>query len=126
MSLDAHPEFKDIEGPQLLAVLELMYFVAKADGFLAADELRAFLKVAGEMSGDRFSSTHLSQLVSSWSNREVLDIDARLEELKTSLGHETARRAAHALAQSMAHADGVVRDSESQMLDRIARIFDLA
>jgi uncharacterized tellurite resistance protein B-like protein len=125
MSIDAHPEFKDIEGPQLLVALELMYFVAKSDGFLAADELRAFLKVAGEMSGDKFSSSHLSRLVSSWGKREVVDIDARLEELKLSLGHKAAWRAAHGLARSMARADGVVLESESQMLDKIARIFEL-
>jgi uncharacterized tellurite resistance protein B-like protein len=109
---------------QLIAVMEVMHFVAKADGFLSADELRQFLKLSKALSDTKIDSKTLSELVSAWGKREV-DTRARLTELTAILATPEIRRAAYELAEKMATADGTLEGKEMGVLELIEEVLDL-
>lgn len=104
---------------QLIAILEIMHFIAKADGFLSADELRQFLKFAKTVSHGRIDASRLGDLVSGWGKRKVADIPTRLRELSKVLDDEKTCRAAYDLASKMAAADGKVESSEMSVLEMV-------
>jgi tellurite resistance protein len=104
---------------QLIAALEIMHFVAKADGFLSADELRQFLKFAKTIAHGKINATHLGELVSNWGKRKVGDVRARLTELKEILGDPEICRAAYDLAAKMATADGKFEAAEMKVLELV-------
>jgi len=104
---------------QLIAVLEVMHFIARADGFLSANELREFLKFAKTVSSGKINATLLGELVSTWSKRKVADIPARLAELKEILGDKQTCRAAYDLASKMAAADGKLESTEMKVLELV-------
>lgn len=109
----------DATEEQLIAVLEIMHFTAKADGFLSADELRQFLKFAKTVSGGKISSSRLGELVSAWGTRKVDSIPTRLSELKGVLGSQETCRAAYDLAAKMAAADGKLEATEMNVLEQV-------
>lgn len=110
---------------QLTAVMEVMHFVAKADGFLSADELRQFLRLAKTVSGGSIDSKKLSALVSSWSKRVGVNAHQRLSELSLILGTSELRRATYELAQKMATADGKLEGQELAVLEQIETAFGI-
>lgn len=110
---------RDASVEQLVAVLEIMHFVAKADGFLSADELRHFLKFAKTISSGKISAARLGEVVSNFGKRKVEDIRARLAELKEVLGSPEVCRAAYDLASKMAAADGKLESTEMKVLDLV-------
>lgn len=109
---------------QLIAVMEVMHFVAKADGFLSADELRQFLKLSKAVSGTRIDSKRLSDLVSGWSKREI-DTKQRLMDLGAILLTAEMRRATYELAEKMATADGKLEGKEMGVLEQIEEAFGI-
>lgn len=109
---------------QLIAVMEVMHFVAKADGFLSADELRQFLKLSKSVSGTRIDSKRLSDLVSGWSKREI-DTKQRLMDLGAILLTAEMRRATYELAEKMATADGKLEGKEMGVLEQIEEAFGI-
>ncbi len=109
----------DATEEQLIAVMEVMHFIAKADGFLSADELRQFLKFAKTVCSDKIDSSQLSALVSGWGKRKVDDVPARLATLSQILESDSVRRAAYDLASKMAAADGQLEDAEMKVLEQI-------
>lgn len=110
---------------KLIAVLEVMHFVAKADGFLSAEELRQFLKFARTATGGKIDATRLGDLVTSWGKRKVTDIPARLRELSKILDDESTCRAAYDLASKMAAADGKVESQEMTVLEMVEEALDI-
>lgn len=109
----------DATEEQLIAVLEIMHFIAKADGFLSADELRQFLKFAKTVSSSKISPPRLGELVSQWGKRRVDNIPTRLSELKEVLGSPKIQRAAYDLAAKMAAADGKLEATEMKVLELV-------
>lgn len=101
-----------------------MHFVAKADGFLSADELRQFLKLSKAVSGTRIDSKRLSDLVSAWGKREI-DTKQRLMDLGAILLTAEMRRATYELAEKMATADGKLEGKEMGVLEQIEEAFGI-
>lgn len=118
--------FSDAGTNELLAMLEVMYLVAKADGFFSADELREFLEIVTSLSEGKVGKQQLGALVDSWGKRGATDVDERLKELATALQDDLSRRIAYGLAMQIAESDGQFLRAESEMLDRIAKAFGLA
>lgn len=117
--------FKDATHETLVAVLEVMHFVARADGAISADELRQFLKFAKTVSLGKISAGELSALVSGWNERGEVDAPARLAELAAILSHPTERRATYELASRMATADGKLESAEEGVLGLIEVALEL-
>lgn len=111
---------------KLVAVLEVMHFIARADGFLSADELREFLKFAKTVSDGKISAAQLGELVSGWGKRKVGDIPERLAELKEILGDKKTCRAAYDLASKMAAADGKIESAEMKVLELVEVALDVS
>ena len=117
---------QDTATHELLAMLELMYLVATADGFFSISERREFLASLESLSEGRLGSTELTQLMNTWTKRGPGDsLDARLEELANALPDITSRRIAYGLALQIAESDGEYLRSEAAMMDRIASAFGL-
>ncbi len=101
---------------QLSAVLEIMFFVAAADGRVEADELRGFLRLAKATGA---SPSAVSASITEWRTRDKLDVSARLGELSTILATEELRRAANELATRTAASDGHLGSEEARVLELI-------
>lgn len=120
------PGLADASTNELLAMLEVMYIVATADGYFATEERRAFLAHAASLSEGKLDGAHLALLVESWVRRGVgVSAEVRLAELAVDLPDETSRRIAFGLATAMAEADGQMLMSESGILSKVSRAFGL-
>jgi tellurite resistance protein len=124
-------DLEDKSTQELLAMAEVMYLVAVADGRFSIEERAAFLEHIESLSAGRLGARQLGPLVESWERRSgpggfvAAEDDARLREIGQLLGDETARRIAYGLAMEIADADGEFLESEAQLLSRIAKAFDL-
>jgi len=81
---------------ELLALFELMYLVATADGFFSPEERGEFLQIAESLSEGKMGSHQISTLVQSWEKRSAgISLDARLKQLAAALPDEISRRIAY-------------------------------
>src|SRR5690606_28341272 len=110
---------------ELLAMIEVMYLVATADGFFSSDERLEFLRSVEALSDGKLGSEQLVKLVDSWAKRGSGPVDERLEQLAHSLTDETSRRIAYGLALQIADADGAYLQSEATLLRKISHAFGL-
>jgi tellurite resistance protein len=118
--------FEDTAAGELLAMLEVMYLVATADGYFSADERREFLAMAESLSDGKLQPAMLRSLVDSWSaHGGTGELGTRLGELAASLPDETSRRIAYGLAVQMAESDGQYLDAEAHVLAKLAAAFGL-
>jgi tellurite resistance protein len=120
------PGLSDATTNELLAMLEVMYLVATADGFFSTEERRNFIEHARSLSDGKLEPTHLATLVESWVRRGVgVDPEPRLAELARDLPDETARRIAFGLAMGIAESDEQLLGAEAGILKKISRAFGL-
>jgi tellurite resistance protein len=110
---------------QLIAALELMYLVAKADGFVAADELRQLLAVAKASDHNRVDSRKLSALIGEWKARGRLEPEPRIKALGSILETPEVKRAAYELAAATVVADRGLSSGELQVVNLISDTFGL-
>jgi uncharacterized tellurite resistance protein B-like protein len=126
MKITPPAEFQESSTRELLAMLELMYLVATADGFFSAEERREFMASMQSLSEGKIGSAELTRLVDQWiSEGPETDLDGRLKTLAESLPDELSRRVAYGMALQIAEADGQYLQSEAALLARAARAFGL-
>jgi tellurite resistance protein len=126
MSIIAPHGIQDAATNELLAMLEVMYLVATADGFFSQDERSEFLKSVRSLSEGKVSTGDLGRLVEEWAvERPELDRHARLQTLALALPDTTSRRIAYGLGLQIAEADGQLLESEARVLHQIASAFQL-
>ncbi|HSC87906.1 MAG TPA: tellurite resistance TerB family protein [Polyangiaceae bacterium] len=101
---------------QLNAVLEVMFFVASADGRVEADELRGFLRVAKATGA---SPSAVSASITQWRSRGSVDVAERVAQLSDVLGTDELRRTAFQLATRTAASDGHLDGAEAQVLELV-------
>lgn len=126
-------QLEDKTAQELMAMIEVMYLVAVADGYFSAEERDAFLEHAGGLSGHQIGARELGLLVDRWEREGRAqqgapgqrNHSARLVELAQILGDETGRRIAYGLAMEIADADGQFLGSEEAILGQIALAFGL-
>lgn len=120
----AVPEgLKNTSQEHLCAILEVMYYMAKADGVFSHEELAHFLKVAEGISGGRVTPGHLGVLVMGWAEREGVNAESRIREIATLLTDPYEREMTCNLAAQLAEADDAVLAPEKRMLDFLGRTF---
>lgn len=126
MKITPPPEFQETPARELLAMLELMYLVATADGYFSPEECREFTANMQSLSEGKIGSAELARLVDQWiSEGPETDIDQRLNTLATSLPDELSKRLAYGLALQIAEADGHYLKAEAALLSKAARAFGL-
>lgn len=112
---------------ELHALIEVMFLVASADGEFSIPERRFFMEMVTSLSDGRLDSGDLLVLTERAQSRlDEGGVEARLNALSALLKDETARRLAYALATQIAFADDEISDAEKQVLDEMARVFELS
>lgn len=120
MAIVAPAGFQDTGTSELLAMIELMYLVAQADGVFSPEERREFLEHVESLSEGRVGSRELSLLVEHWGTESAPPLQERLAHLALQLPDETSRRIAYGLALEVADADGEFAESEAKLLRQVA------
>lgn len=110
-----------LQGPQLEALVELLYLAASADGDFSADERQLFVHKVFKLTGDRLTSDALESAIS----RVVADVERdgreqRITSVRDRLENDGARHAALLMAIDMTMADEVLRTSEREMIADMA------
>lgn len=115
------------ETAEVQAMIEVMYFVAKADGVFSIPERRQFFELVDSLSEGRIESSQLLAVVDGAEAKLESDgLDACLTALTPILRDELSRRIAYGLATKVAMADGDVEPREQLVLDAVARVFAFA
>lgn len=126
MKITPPAEFQETSTRELLAMLELMYLVATADGYFSTEERREFVASMQSLSEGKIGSEELSRLVDQWvSEGPETDIEGRLNTVATFLPDELSRRIAYGMALQIAEADGQFLEAEASLLAKAARAFGL-
>jgi uncharacterized tellurite resistance protein B-like protein len=126
MRITPPAEFQETTTRELLAMLELMYLVATADGYFSAEERQEFIASMQSLSEGKIGSAELTRLVDQWvSEGPETDLEGRLGTIATFLPDELSRRIAYGLAMQIAEADGQYLETEAAFLEKAARAFGL-
>jgi uncharacterized tellurite resistance protein B-like protein len=110
-----------LEGPQLEALIELLYLAASADGDFSDEERNLFVHKVFKLTGNRLASEALEQVVS----RVEADVEragraARVASVRERLDSPGARHGALLMAIDITMADNVLRTSEREAIAEIA------
>jgi len=110
-----------LEGPQLEALVELLYLAASADGDFSVEERNLFVHKVRALTGERLTGEALAGIVS----RVEGDVDRdgrtqRITSVRDRLETSGAHHAALLMAIDMTMADDVLRTSEREVIAEIA------
>lgn len=110
-----------LDGPQLEALVELLYLAASADGDFSDDERKLFVHKVFKLTGDRMSNEALESVV----KRVEGDVEregrtARIAVVRDKLDTDGARHGALLMAIDITMADDVLRTSEREAIADIA------
>lgn len=110
-----------LEGPQLEALVELLYLAASADGEFSDEERNLFVHKVFKLTGNRLSTEDLEKVVS----RVAADVERegrekRIKSVGERLESPGARHGALLMAIDITMADNVLRTSEREAIAEIA------
>lgn len=125
MSTHAPQGLADAGPEELLAIIEILFLVAQADGVFSPEERQAFLEQVHSLSEDKLELPELSNLLDRWGTLESLDVSERLEQLAALLPDERSRRLTYGLAWGLAATDDQVMESEAVVLFQLAEALGL-
>ncbi len=111
------PAIRDVEAPQLEAIVEVMFLAAFADGDFGAEERAHFFTSIESLTDRELSGETLEALVT----RITGDLAregraARLASVRERLPDPGARKAALGLAIQLTAADGIIRTTERELI----------
>jgi tellurite resistance protein len=111
---------------KLLALVEMMFLAAFADGEFSAKERSYFLDSIQTLTDNRLVKPKLEELV----DRAKADLqahgrEARLLDVKARLPDARARKVALALAIQVTAADGIIRTSERELIMETAEALEI-
>lgn len=110
-----------LEGPQLEALVELLYLAASADGEFTDDERQLFVDKVRVLTGERLKPRDLSDIISRVEGHVARDgRPQRITTVRDRLETPGARQAALHMAIDMTMADNVLRTSEREVILEIA------
>ena len=110
-----------LEGPQLEALVELLYLAASADGDFSVEERNLFVHKVRALTGERLTGDALGDIVSRVEGDVARDgRTKRIDTVRDRLDTSGARHAALLMAIDMTMADDVLRTSEREVIAEIA------
>ncbi|MGK4003848.1 tellurite resistance TerB family protein [Sorangium sp. So ce1036] len=120
------PPLRTLDEPNLEALIELMFLAAFADGEFSQEEKLHFSRSVESLTDRRIPQSTMDELI----QRVVAQLQqegraARLAALKERLATPPARKVAFSLAAQVVVADGIVRDSERDLLLQVAEALEL-
>ena len=111
------PPIRDLEAPELEAVVEVMYLAAFADGDFGPEEREHFLKSIESLTDRSLSGETLAHVVTRITgDLEAQGRAARLASVAERLKDPGARKAALTLAIQLTAADGIIRTTERELI----------
>lgn len=111
------PPIRDLEAPQLEAIVEVMFLAAFADGDFGEEERAHFLTSIESLTDRSLSGETLGHLVTRIAgDLRTQGRAARLAAVAERLPDAGARKAALALAIQLTAADGIIRTSERELI----------
>jgi tellurite resistance protein len=120
------PPIRDLEAPQLEAVVEVLFLAAHADGDFGAEERDFFLRSIESLTDRSLSGETLERLVTRISGDVQREGRAqRLASVKERLPDPGARKAVLAMAIQLTATDGIVRTSERELILEAAEALDV-
>ncbi|WP_437331560.1 tellurite resistance TerB family protein [Sorangium sp. So ce296] len=120
------PPLRTLDEPNLEALVELMFLAAFADGEFSQEEKVHFSRSVESLTDRRIPQSTMDELI-----RTVVEQlqkegrAARLASLKERLATPQARKVAFSLAAQVVVADGIVRNSERELLLDVAAALEL-
>ncbi|WP_437312858.1 tellurite resistance TerB family protein [Sorangium sp. So ce385] len=126
MPLMSPPPLQTLDEPNLEALVELMFLAAFADGEFSQEEKVHFSRSVESLTDRRIPQSTMDELI-----RTVVEQlqkegrAARLASLKERLPTPQARKVAFSLAAQVVVADGIVRNSERELLLDVAAALEL-
>jgi uncharacterized tellurite resistance protein B-like protein len=120
------PSIRDVTGPSLEAIVELMFLAAFADGDFGEEERAHFHQSIESLTQGRVRGDALDSLIARI-EREVEreGRDARLASINERLADEGTRKAALRLAIQLTTADGIIRTSERELIFQAAEALEV-
>lgn len=110
-----------LEGPQLEALVELLYLAASSDGEFSDEERKLFVHKVFKLTGERLTGEELEKIVQRGeADLEKEGREKRIASVKERLDSHGARHAALLMAIDMTMADDVLRTSEREAIAEIA------
>jgi tellurite resistance protein len=110
-----------LEGPQLEALVELLYLAANADGEFNDEERNLFVHKVFKLTGNRLGPEELEKIVArSGANIEREGREQRIKSVRERLDSPGARHGALLMAIDITMADNVLRTSEREVIVEIA------
>lgn len=117
----AAPELASVDDDRLLALVEVLYLAATADGEFGDDERAHFEKSMRSLCEERMTGERLSAVLATLEGDVARDgREARFASLRARLPEAPLKRAAIELAVRLFAADGVFRTSEREALVDLA------
>jgi len=108
---------RDLGDEKVEALVEMMFLAAAADGDLAEQERKLFVRSVEDLTSRLITGDRLEALLAR--AKQQLDEsgrDARIASVKDRLPDLTARKLALSLAIQVTAADGIVRTSERELI----------
>ena len=111
---------------KLLALVEMMFLAASADGEFSAAERKYFVEGIETLTDGMLAGPRLEELLA----RAKQDLategrEARLQQVKSRLPDAGARKVALALAIQVSAADGIIRTSERELILETAQTLEI-
>ncbi|WP_437963594.1 tellurite resistance TerB family protein [Sorangium sp. So ce260] len=120
------PPLQTLDEPNLEALVELMFLAAFADGEFSQEEKVHFSRSVESLTDRRIPQSTMDELIRSVVEQlQKEGRAARLASLKERLPTPQARKVAFSLAAQVVVADGIVRNSERELLLDVAAALEL-
>ena len=112
---------RNLDAPKLEALVEVMYLAAFADGEFSAVERARFGRSIDRLTEGRFSTAQFEQVLSTLQDRLAKSgRQACVDSIRERLTEPSLRWLAVLLATDITAADGIIHDSEREMLFELA------
>ena len=121
------PPIRDLEAPELEAVVEVMFLAAFADGDFGEEERVHFLKSIESLTDRSLTGETLTHLVARITGElQEKGRAAQLASVAERLKDPGARKAALSLAIQLTAADGIIRTTERELILEAADALDIS
>lgn len=111
------PSLREVDEPRLIALIELMFLAAIADGEFSGDERKHFRESVESLTDRKVSGETLDRLMETIEKNHAGEgRAARIAHVKEALATAELRKVGLSMAIRLMCADGIVRTSERELI----------